>query len=282
MLGNDDPPQLRPILDEATWATHVEGRVVPLGDDHELISWGYSNLTPFHSHREQTEPELAASISRMVEALRDPSQAVFNLHVPPIASGLDDAPVLDASLTVQQSLGQVKFAPAGSTAVREAIEAGQPLLGLRPHPRVGGDPAHRPDDRDQSRQRLLDRRAQRSAGHPGARQGRDPPARAWLSGPRHDPPMTGPTEVLVAIDVGTSGPGGGVRARRHPCPRGPSTVRDAIAAAGLGGDPQRTGARHRSRRSAELVRRLGPRRRVEAVSLTGQCPSVVVDDRGGR
>ncbi len=133
MLGNDDPAQLQAILDEATWATPVEGRVVPLGDDHELVSWGYSNLTPFHSHREQSEPELAASIGRMVEKLRDPARAVFNLHVPPIASGLDDAPVLDATLTVQQSLGQVKFAPAGSTAVRAAIEAAQPLLGLHGH-----------------------------------------------------------------------------------------------------------------------------------------------------
>ena len=133
MLGNDDPAQLQAILDEATWATPVEGRVVPLGDDHELVSWGYSNLTPFHSHREQSEPELAASIGRMVEKLRDPARAVFNLHVPPIGSGLDDAPVLDATLTVQQSLGQVKFAPAGSTAVRAAIEAAQPLLGLHGH-----------------------------------------------------------------------------------------------------------------------------------------------------
>lgn len=133
MLGNDDPPPLRAILDEATWATPVEGRVVALDEDHELISWGYSNLTPFHSHREQTEDELAASIAAMVGAARDPSRAVFNLHVPPIASGLDDAPVLDDSLTVQQSLGQVRFAPAGSTAVRAAIETAQPLLSLHGH-----------------------------------------------------------------------------------------------------------------------------------------------------
>jgi Icc-related predicted phosphoesterase len=41
-----------------------------------------------------------------------------------------EAPMLDAELTVQQSLGQVKFAPVGSSAVRAAIEAAQPLLGL--------------------------------------------------------------------------------------------------------------------------------------------------------
>ena len=133
MLGNDDPPQLGAVLEEATWATPVEGRVVPLDEDHELVSWGFSNLTPFHSHREQTEEELGASIGAMIGRLRDPSRSVFNFHVPPIASGLDDAPVLDESLTVQQSLGQVKFAPAGSTAVRAAIEATQPLLSLHGH-----------------------------------------------------------------------------------------------------------------------------------------------------
>jgi Icc-related predicted phosphoesterase len=133
MLGNDDPAQLRPILDEAPWGTHAEGRVLPLGDDHELISWGYSNLTPFHSHREQTEGQLAESIGAMVADLRDPGRAVFNLHVPPLGSGLDEAPVLDESLTVQQSLGQVKFAPVGSSAVREVIERSQPLLGLHGH-----------------------------------------------------------------------------------------------------------------------------------------------------
>jgi Icc-related predicted phosphoesterase len=133
MLGNDDPPQLRTILDEATWATQVEGLVVGLDDEHELASWGFSNLTPFHSQREQSEQELGESIAALVGRLREPARAVFNFHVPPIASGLDDAPVLDESLTVQQSLGQVRFAPVGSTAVRAAIEATQPLLSLHGH-----------------------------------------------------------------------------------------------------------------------------------------------------
>ena len=133
MLGNDDPQELRPILDDASWAVHAEGHVLPLDENHELISWGYSNLTPFHSHREQTEVDLAAAIASMTSQLRDPARAVFNLHVPPIASGLDEAPMLDGNLTIQQSAGQVKFAPAGSTAVREAIEQVQPQLSLHGH-----------------------------------------------------------------------------------------------------------------------------------------------------
>jgi Icc-related predicted phosphoesterase len=57
----------------------------------------------------------------------------MNLHVPPYGSGLDDAPELDSTLKVQSSLGQTRFKPVGSTAVRAAIERYQPLLGLHGH-----------------------------------------------------------------------------------------------------------------------------------------------------
>ena len=133
MLGNDDPVELQGVLEAATWATPAEGRLIDLDDDHEIVSWGYSNRTPWNSHREQTEEQLAASLESLTAGLRDPARAILNLHVPPIASGLDDAPVLDADLRVVQVMGQVKFAPVGSTAVRELIERTQPLLGLHGH-----------------------------------------------------------------------------------------------------------------------------------------------------
>ena len=133
MLGNDDPVELQRVLEAATWATPAEGRVLAIDDDHELVSWGYSNLTPWNSHREQTEDQLAASLDRLVGGLRDPSRAVLNLHVPPLGSGLDDAPVLDADLRVVQVMGQVKFGPVGSSAVRDVIDRVQPLLGLHGH-----------------------------------------------------------------------------------------------------------------------------------------------------
>jgi Icc-related predicted phosphoesterase len=133
MLGNDDPVELQAVLDAATWATPAEGRVIAIDDDHELASWGYSNLTPWNSHREQTEDQLAASLSGLVAGLTNPSRAILNLHVPPIGSGLDDAPVLDADLRIVQVMGQVKFAPVGSTAVRAVLEETQPLLGLHGH-----------------------------------------------------------------------------------------------------------------------------------------------------
>jgi Icc-related predicted phosphoesterase len=133
MLGNDDPVTLRPLLDAAPWGSHAEGNVVMLDDRHEMISWGYSNITPWHSHREQTEEQLAASLRSMAASLAKPEHAVVNVHVPPYGTQLDDAPVLDADLRVVQVLGQVKFAPVGSTAVRDFLLETQPLLGLHGH-----------------------------------------------------------------------------------------------------------------------------------------------------
>jgi Icc-related predicted phosphoesterase len=133
MLGNDDPVELRELLDRAPFGTQAEGRVLAIDGDHELVSWGYSNLTPWNSHREQTEQQLDESIREVLAGARDPRRVILNVHVPPYGSGLDEAPVLDENLRVVQVLGQVKFAAVGSTAVRAIEEELQPLLGLHGH-----------------------------------------------------------------------------------------------------------------------------------------------------
>jgi uncharacterized protein len=133
MLGNDDPEELRALLDDAPWGTQDEGTVVWLDDEHEMISWGYSNITPWHTYREQSEEDLAQSIAGLAERLTRPERAVFNLHVPPYGTQLDDAPKLDGNLQVQAVLGQVQYAAVGSTAVREIELERQPLLGLHGH-----------------------------------------------------------------------------------------------------------------------------------------------------
>ena len=51
----------------------------------------------------------------------------------PGAPQLDEAPLLDANLQVQATLGQVRMVPVGSTAVLEAEQAYQPMLGLHGH-----------------------------------------------------------------------------------------------------------------------------------------------------
>ena len=133
MLGNDDPPALERLLDAAPWGEHAEGKVLWLDDDHEMMSWGFSNRTPWNSYREQDEPAMAISLAKIAAGLSHPERAVINVHVPPFDTQLDDAPVLDENLQVQQVLGQVKIAPVGSTALREFLTERQPLLGLHGH-----------------------------------------------------------------------------------------------------------------------------------------------------
>jgi Icc-related predicted phosphoesterase len=133
MMGNDDPEALGDLLDTAPWGTHCEGKVVWIDDNHEMISWGYSNTTPWHTYREETEEQLAAAINENAAKLTRPENAIFNLHPPPLATQLDDAPKLSADLEVQAVLGQVQYVPVGSKAVRDAELERQPLLGLHGH-----------------------------------------------------------------------------------------------------------------------------------------------------
>jgi Icc-related predicted phosphoesterase len=133
MLGNDDPPSLVEPLQSAPWGVHAEGRVLRLDDEHALVSWGWSNPTPWHSFREMTEDELAGHFEQLFSQAPEAHRVIFNAHVPPYDTGLDEAPVLDANLTVTQQAGQVKLGPVGSTAVRAAIEQHQPLASLHGH-----------------------------------------------------------------------------------------------------------------------------------------------------
>src|SRR3954468_19811462 len=132
MLGNDDPPALAEVFEREPWGTHAEGRVLALGE-YVLVSYGYSNHTPWDSFRELTEEELASHYDELFAGAADPGRAVFNAHPPPYGTGLDDAPMLDAQFTVRQQAGQVKLGPVGSTAVRDAIERYQPIASLHGH-----------------------------------------------------------------------------------------------------------------------------------------------------
>jgi Icc-related predicted phosphoesterase len=107
-----------------------EGRVLEI-DGFSMISTGWSNHTPWNTHREETEEKLGERIEAMASLLPDASKAIFNLHCPPFKSGLDEAPAIDADLRLLH--GGRALRPVGSTAVREAIERHQPLISLHGH-----------------------------------------------------------------------------------------------------------------------------------------------------
>jgi hypothetical protein len=97
-----------------------------------LVSLGWSNVTPWHTNRECTEEVLVEKLT-VVHESADPSRTIFNIHVPPYDCGLDRAPRLDDSLQIQLEGGQPDMIPVGSTAVGDSIAAYQPLLSLHGH-----------------------------------------------------------------------------------------------------------------------------------------------------
>ena len=131
-LGNDDDPEVARALRESPWVRFAEDDVYDL-NGVEVVSWGWSNRTPWHSPREQDEDELEASIMAAAAKARDPEHAIFNLHCPPYNSGLDIAPAVTDDFKVQTRGGTPMTIPVGSTAVRSVIEQVQPLVGLHGH-----------------------------------------------------------------------------------------------------------------------------------------------------
>lgn len=131
--GNDDEPEIVETLKTASYVEMPEGRVIQLDDEHEMISSGFANVTPWHAPRDIPDEELAAFIEGMATHLRHPHSAVFNIHVPPYGTGLDTAPILDDQLKPLVVAGEITTGPVGSKAVRAAIEHYQPLVSLHGH-----------------------------------------------------------------------------------------------------------------------------------------------------
>jgi Icc-related predicted phosphoesterase len=135
--GNDDPYFLDDVLRDLPRFRLVEEQVVDdaIPDlDVEILSTGISNPTPWKTHREVPEEELRRRLDDLAGRVRNCERAIFNIHVPPYASQLDEGPIIDSE-TLKQStgFGQDATIPVGSTAVREAIEEYQPMISLHGH-----------------------------------------------------------------------------------------------------------------------------------------------------
>jgi Icc-related predicted phosphoesterase len=130
--GNDDAFFIDELFADSGAIELLEGRVVEV-DGLEMLTTGWSNETPWKTERETSESELRTMIMEMIDRLERPENAIFNIHVPPHATALDQCPKLDENLRPVSSGGNPVMTSAGSTAVRELIEAHQPLLGLHGH-----------------------------------------------------------------------------------------------------------------------------------------------------
>jgi len=131
--GNDDGFEIDEIIDSSRVLQRPEGRCLEIDAFCTMISTGFTNLTPFRCPRDVSEVELERKIADMAAEVPDASRCIFNLHCPPYQSQLDNAPKLQDDLQPRMTAFGIDYAPAGSTAVRKAIEVHQPLLGLHGH-----------------------------------------------------------------------------------------------------------------------------------------------------
>lgn len=129
--GNDDMDEVDEIVRASRSVVLAEGQVTALKSGHEMIASGWSNRTPWDTHREEDEDQLKVRYDAMTSQLKDPHNAIFNIHVPPYKSNLDEAPELDENLRPKMAGQSMKA--VGSTALRQSIEEVQPLLGLHGH-----------------------------------------------------------------------------------------------------------------------------------------------------
>jgi Icc-related predicted phosphoesterase len=130
--GNDDEFDIDPVLEGSKFVSTPEGRIERIGDGRfEMLNLAWSNTTPWDTPRECTEETLAEKIAALAERIESMENAIFNIHVPPYGTGLDNAPELANGQSMKR--GGAVSVPVGSYAVRDAILSYQPLLSLHGH-----------------------------------------------------------------------------------------------------------------------------------------------------
>lgn len=133
MAGNDDIYEVDDAINSSDYVVNIEGKVVDVDEDHQMINTGHTNMTPWQCPRDVPEEKLGEIIEKMTSQVKDMNRCIFDLHCPPFDTKLDQAPRLDEKMTYVHKGGQIEMVPVGSTAVRKAIEKYQPLLGLHGH-----------------------------------------------------------------------------------------------------------------------------------------------------
>jgi Icc-related predicted phosphoesterase len=131
--GNDDPLVVKEAVLRSGFVEWPDENILDVGG-HEMMSLGYSNMTPWKLPGDLSEEELEKKMEDLGAKLKDPKNSIFNIHVPPYDTHLDIAPLLDKDLKpILGSGGQPELTHVGSQAVRRMIEKYQPLVGLHGH-----------------------------------------------------------------------------------------------------------------------------------------------------
>jgi uncharacterized protein len=135
--GNDDFLEIDESLKGSDTVVFAESTCIALDENHEMITTGYSNRTPWETERELEEDEMRERLDALAAQASGTRNLIGVIHPPPFDSRLDAAPGLEreesGDLRLKVSAGTVVMTPVGSTGVRSFIEAQQPLLTLHGH-----------------------------------------------------------------------------------------------------------------------------------------------------
>jgi len=134
--GNDDKPEALARIVSTPHVHYIDEAVTRFDEDHEILGFGWTNISPWRTPRELTEERLKQRLDPLLSRVEDPGRCIYLMHAPPYETGLDIAPKLDTSTDPPRPLvkgGQQVLIPVGSTTFREAILETQPVLGLHGH-----------------------------------------------------------------------------------------------------------------------------------------------------
>ncbi len=131
--GNDDDPVVDEVLASSRFVVNPEEQIIEVAPKVSMLTLGLSTPTPWNSPREVSEEELGRRLDDMARRMPGEDMAIYNTHLPPKDTPIDQAALLDANLKPVVKGGQIVMTGVGSASVRDAILKYQPALGLHGH-----------------------------------------------------------------------------------------------------------------------------------------------------
>lgn len=127
--GSVDDFYLDELINAGSFVANGDGKIIEV-NGFEILSVGGGKPSVFKYPREFSEEELAEKIEQLAVQVKDMNRCIFNIHIPPYDTDLDQGTLYDDELKPVLDGDSLATGPAGSKAVREAIEKYQPLLSL--------------------------------------------------------------------------------------------------------------------------------------------------------
>ncbi|ETI68973.1 metallophosphoesterase family protein [Neobacillus vireti] len=130
--GSVDDFYLDEFLNAGSFVQNGDEKIIEI-DGFEILSIGGGKPSVFKYPREYSEEELAKKIENAAKQVKDMNKCIFNIHIPPYDTDLDQGTLYDEELKPVLDGDSLATAPIGSKAVRDAIEKYQPMLSLHGH-----------------------------------------------------------------------------------------------------------------------------------------------------